>query len=180
MNKLVDLIKTIPGGFLGALGLIGLFKGSLELQKDILYLVDTYTKITNPIIETIFGPIFNFIGLDLLQPIKTYLSIGVIVALSLARMIYHDKKTQEFKELSTTRKITVIIQILLSCIIIWPLVVIMNILIFLASKLPKDIHGLNKIELAEVNTCLKHFIGMTLFLVAILFLNYGLLFAGVK
>lgn len=176
MDRLVKLIKQIPGGFLGALGLIGLFKGSIDLQSDIAFLVETYISITNPIIEHTFGYIFKYFEIELSQFWKTYISIGVIFTFSFLNssnaMASKEYKTDGKLELFITNVIIVLVLLVLFgwiVIFFWPwfFLSVFLALIGQAKKLS------NQIDLSV-------FFSSTVAVLTMLFINYGLLFVGVK
>ncbi|ERP95731.1 hypothetical protein Q669_29625 [Labrenzia sp. C1B10] len=179
MDKLIDQIKTIPGGFLGALGLISLFKGSLELQKDILYLVNTYVKITNPIVDYTFGYLFSLVKIDLSQFIKTYLSIGIIITIAFVKMIIFSGKNEEIKDYSRLELFFWTAMSLLLLVPFWPLQLLVYFM-FIFATFFSDQFDFYDSELMGIKEMLPHFTNMIIFVLVILFLNYGLLFAGVN
>ncbi len=82
----MNFFQRAPFALLGAVGLVSLASGAMQLEQNIADWLAVWKAITRPIWEFLFGWIFAWIGIEMPWWLKDYLSMGAIFSGMILRM----------------------------------------------------------------------------------------------
>jgi hypothetical protein len=154
---------------------------TLQWQHGLLEVLNAFRAFTRPVATFLFGWLPALIRLPFPGWVKDYLTVGVVTALALVRVIA--KLTGDWRRViaSILMRPMVYVAVFGVCFVFWPVFVIVALLFYVITSLPFFVkRAENKEDFTALKGGSELFFSVYIYTAAIIIINYVFIFAGAR